>query len=209
MSKRHGATSIAEYQKDYLPEAMMNFMGFLGYTYDQEMLTKEEMAAQFDLAKVHKSGAVFDVTKLNWFNSQYIRLLTPREFKALIGMSDLPDAAVPIMTERLDKLSDSEQFSYLWKLPEYDAGLLCWKDSSREDALRALEAVAGVDELTQERLDALTIEQFNGKKGSLYWPLRVALAGQRNSAGPLEIAAVIGPDAVRSRITLAIEKLRA
>jgi glutamyl/glutaminyl-tRNA synthetase len=208
MSKRHGATSIAEYQKDYLPEAMLNFMGFLGYTYDQEMLTKEEMAAQFDLARVHKSGAVFDVKKLNWFNAQYIRHLTPHAFKALIGQADLPDEAVPVMTERLERLTDIGQFAYLWQTPEYDADLLCWKDESRQDTIRALQAVMALDPLTGQALDALAAEQFEGQKGRVYWPLRVALSGQRHSAGPLDIAAVIGQGRVKERIQTALEKLQ-
>ena len=54
----------------------MNFMGFLGYTYSKEILSKEEMAEEFELSKVHRSGAVFNVEKLNWINSQYVRKLT-------------------------------------------------------------------------------------------------------------------------------------
>jgi glutamyl-tRNA synthetase len=208
MSKRHGATNISDYQNDYLPEAIINFMGLLGYTYDQEMLTMEEMAQQFDLAKVHKSGAVFDVKKLNWFNSQYIKRLTPHEFKQLIKKPDLPDLAVPIITERLEKLSDGEQFAYLWQAPEYDAAILSWKDSSREDTLRALQSLRELDSLTQEKLDALAVEQFNGQKGSVYWPFRVALSGLKNSAGPLDISSVIGAQNTIARIDTALQKLK-
>jgi glutamyl/glutaminyl-tRNA synthetase len=207
MSKRHGATSIAEYQKDYLPEAMVNFMGFLGYTYDEELLTMHEMAKQFDLARVHKSGAIFDTKKLNWYNAQYIKRLAPQVFKELIGKPELPDAAVPLMTERLERLSDVQQFSYLWQEPVYDAELLCWKDTAPADTRAALEAVAALPDLTGEVLDALAADRFGASKGLVYWPLRVALSGQRNSAGPLDIAAVLGPERTRTRIAIAIEKL--
>ncbi len=209
MSKRHGATSIAEYQRDYLPEAMVNFMGFLGYTYDDELLTMEEMAKRFDLERVHKSGAIFDTKKLNWYNAQYIKRLTPHVFKALIGKPELSDAAVPLMTERLERLSDVEQFSYLWQEPAYDAELLCWKDTTPADTRTALDAVAALPELTGEVLDTLAVEQFGGSKGLVYWPLRVALSGQRNSAGPLDIAGAIGPERTRTRIANALEKLTA
>lgn len=211
MSKRHGAVSIIEYQKDYLSEALVNFMGFLGYTYDAEMLTKEEMAQQFDLAKVHKSGAVFNQRKLDWYNAQYIKLITPSTFKILIGKPDLPDAAVPLMTERLERISDAAVFSYLWEEPEYDAALLQWKTdtaATTQTALAACAELAVRESLTQNALDALAEEQFSGQKGSVYWPLRVALSGQKNSAGPLDIAAAIGPYQVRARIELALKKLK-
>ncbi len=211
MSKRHGATNIVEYQQDYLPDALINFMGFLGYTYDQEMLTKEEMAQQFDIGNVHKSGAVFDQKKLNWYNSQYMKRLSPKAFKELIGRSELPDAVVPIMTERLERLTDAAQFSYLWEAPQYEREILQWKTDGLDGAARALRACMDLSEresMTQEALDTLVTEQFGGQKGSVYWPLRVALSGQKNSAGPLDIIAVIGIAQARDRIATALQKLQ-
>jgi glutamyl/glutaminyl-tRNA synthetase len=207
LSKRNGDVSITHYQKDYLPEALVNFLGALSYTFEPEMLTRDEMVRQFDLAKVHKSGAVFDVKKLNWFNSQYIRLLAPAQFKTLIGMPDLPDVAVPVMTERLERLTDIGQFAYLWQIPDYDGALLRWKETSVEDTRRALEALASLTPITQETVDALVVEQFGGQKGSVYWPLRVALSGQKNSAGPLDIIRVVGSEEAHKRIAAALEKL--
>jgi glutamyl/glutaminyl-tRNA synthetase len=210
MSKRFGATSIDEYRRDYLPEALLNFIGLLGCTYSEELLTPEQMAAEFDLPKVHKSGAVFDLAKLNWMNSQYIKRLTPGEFRAVTAMSDLPDAAVPLMTERLERLTDVTGFSYLWQDPAVDASLLPWKDDAPERTRAALEACAAAARegvLTRERLDALALSDFGGQKGSVYWPLRVALSGLRNSAGPLDIAAVIGPHRTLQRIEQALTSL--
>ena len=207
MSKRHGETSVADYQADYLPNALVSFMGQLGYTYDAELLDKEAMAAQFDLARVHKSGAVFDINKLNWTNAQYVRRLSPATFKSLIGKPELPDAAVPVMTERLERLSDVAQFAYLWQRPSCDSALLTWKDSTPEQARAALDAVlklAGSHSLTQETLDALAVSHFDGKKGSVYWPLRVALSGRQNSAGPIDILSVIGYDEASARIDQAL-----
>ena len=86
----------------------------------------------FELSKVHKSGAVFDLKKLNWINSQYIKKLSPEKFKKALQqttgrLDDILDAAVPLITERLEKLSDVENFSYLWKEPKYSKELLKWK----------------------------------------------------------------------------------
>jgi glutamyl/glutaminyl-tRNA synthetase len=168
------------------------------------------MMAQFDLPKVHRTGAVFDTKKLNWYNAQYMKRLTPDEFRHAVGIPDLPDAAVPIMTERLERLSDAATFEYLWSEPSYEAALLQWKDDEPQTTRMALERcreLAGSGELTGESLDALAAESFGGKKGSVYWPLRVALSGRQNSAGPLDIARVIGPEATELRIRRALEKL--
>jgi len=208
MSKRHGATSIAEYRSDYLPDALVNFMGALGYTYDRELLTKEEMAAQFDLAHVHKSGAVFDLKKLNWVNAQYIKMLPPRTFKDLVGHPELPDAAVPLMTERLERLSAAAEFAYLWEEPHYDGALLRWKDATAEETRSALQlltdAAARDPYLTQDGVQAIADAHFAGQKGKVFWPLRVALSGRAASAGPMEIAGVIGPARVKARLDEAL-----
>lgn len=210
LSKRNGSVNMDEYRKDYLPEALINFLGALSYTFEPELLTRDEMVAQFDLARVHKSGAIFDVTKLNWFNTQYIKRLPPAAFKKLVDKPDLPDAAVPLMTERLEKFSDITQFAYLWEDSAYDAELLQWKDDDTATTLKALHACALLAEknsLTTEQLDQAAIDDFGGKKGSIYWPLRVALSGRRNSAGPLEIAGAIGAESTRRRIAAAIKKI--
>src|SRR3989344_3199227 len=76
LSKRHGAVNFDDYIKaGYLPEALVNFLSLLGWSSedDREILTKNETIEKFSLEKVHKSGAIFDVKKLNWINSQYIK----------------------------------------------------------------------------------------------------------------------------------------
>ncbi|HUO75319.1 MAG TPA: glutamate--tRNA ligase family protein [Candidatus Paceibacterota bacterium] len=211
LSKRHGATSVSEYRKDYLPEAMVDFMAHLGHTYPQDIMTRDELIAGFDLAKVHKSGAIFDRAKLEWTNAQYLKMMPSNSFKELIGHPELPDEAVPLMTERLERLSDVGNFSYLWKDPSYDASLLTWKNDEPSRTLKALSDVALLADraaLTQDDLDLLAADHFDGQKGSVYWPLRIALSGLKNSAGPVEIASIIGPERTRERITSAITKLR-
>jgi len=161
-------------------------------------------------AMIETPLAIFNVEKLNWFNAQYIRRMTAEAFKSAIGRPELPDAAIPVMTERLERLSDAAQFSYLWEEVEYDGAILNWKDSPVEQTRSALalcRELAQQGSLTGDALDALATEKFDGKKGSVYWPLRVALSGHRNSAGPLDIARVIGPDAVLARIETALSKL--
>ena len=214
MSKRHGDTATTSFRKDYLPEAIVNFIGTLSYTFSKEILTKEEMAREFELSKVHKSGAVFDVKKLNWINSQYIKKLSPREFKKLTGLEDLQDTAVPLVTERLDKLSDAESFDYLWKEPEYDKELLRWKKFELDAVAKSLELVNKVVKETdiqdtnslRAKLDDLG--KNLGDRGLTYWPLRVALTGKEKSPDPVEISMAIGKKKTLERIEAAINKLK-
>ena len=213
LSKRHGGTSTADYQKDYLPAALLNFLGGLSYTFSKEIISKEEMVQEFDLAKVHKSGAVFDIKKLNWLNSQYVKMLTPDELRTATGISQIPDAAVPLITERLEKLSEAGEYGYLWEEPEYDVSLLLWKTSSFESVKKALDEVkvivAGYDfkngkEKFRKALDSLG--EKTGDRGLVYWPLRVALSGKQKSPDPVDIAFVIGKEKTLERIDTALKK---
>src|SRR3989344_5750033 len=165
---------------------------------DRKIISKEEMVQEFDLAKVHKSGAVFDIKKLNWLNSQYVKMLTPDELRTATGISQIPDAAVPLITERLEKLSEAGEYGYLWEEPEYDVSLLLWKTSSFESVKKALDEVkvivAGYDfkngkEKFRKALDSLG--EKTGDRGLVYWPLRVALSGKQKSPDPVNIAFLI------------------
>ena len=210
LSKRHGAVAVIDYKKDYLPEAIINYLGALSYTFSKEIMTKEEMLAEFELSKVHKSGAVFNIEKLNWLNAQYVRQLTPTEFKSLTGLN-VSDAAVPLITERLERLSDVKDFSYLWEEPEYNNELLIWKNAEQNVVKESLEKTKGIVEswdfkdtqLLRARLDEIA----DGNRGLVYWPLRVAMSGKEKSPDPIQIINVIGKNKALERIDGAIEKL--
>jgi len=213
MSKRHGDTATTAFKKDYLPEALINFLGAMSYTFSKEILTKEEMVVKFELAKVHKSGAIFDVKKLNWVNSQYIRKLSPAEFKSLTGLR-VSDAAVALITERLEKLSDAQEFSYLWSEPIYESDLLIWKDTQTHIIKESLERSKGVIENWDSAKEDVAVLKYRldsvagNEKGLVYWPLRVALSGKDKSPGPVELALAIGKEETIKRIEQAIAKLK-
>lgn len=213
LSKRHGAMSVTEYRNDYLPEALVNFMGFLGYTYSKEILSKKEMAEEFNLKKVHRSAAVFNIEKLNWLNSRYIRQFSPPEFKNLTDL-DIPYTAIPLITERLEKLSDVQDFSYFWKEPNYDSNLLNWKNFSKSEIKNSLIEVKMLIESwdwTDKNALRLLLDDLGkklGDRGLVYWPFRVALTGREKSPDPVEVAAVFGKNIILKRIDAAINKLQ-
>ncbi|HZZ99096.1 MAG TPA: glutamate--tRNA ligase [Candidatus Paceibacterota bacterium] len=212
LSKRHGAVAVIDYRKDYLPESILNFLGGLSYTFSKEILSKEEMMAEFELAKVHKSGAVFDQKKLDWINSQYIKNLSPQEFKEAAGMPEIPDAAVPLITERLERLSDAQNFSYLWEKPVYEPKLLIWKNSSAEETKNSLQRSLAVLEASEwgregimSGLEGLSAE--TGNRGLVFWPVRVALSGKDKSPDPVALALVLGKEETLTRLGEALTLL--
>ncbi|MEX2090768.1 MAG: glutamate--tRNA ligase [Candidatus Paceibacterota bacterium] len=235
MSKRHGETATTAFKKDYLPEALINFIGTVSHTFSKEILTKEEMIEEFELTKVHKSGAMFDIKKLNWLNSQYVKKLSPTEFKKIVGIPEIPDSAVPLITERLEKLADVDNFDYFWKEPEYDKGLLIWKSSSLEEVRNSLEEILLIvqssvlnnkDEMRMALDDlgkklgnptgSFSADRHSEKgrtssgagRGLAYWPLRVAVTGKEKSPDPVQIIDIIGKDKTLERIEAAINKLK-
>ena len=86
LSKRHGSTFAREFrQMGYLPEAMVNYIVMLGWSYDdtREFFSHDELTELFSLEKISKSPAVFDYKKLEWFNGQYIRQAAPEKIRSL------------------------------------------------------------------------------------------------------------------------------
>jgi len=87
LSKRHGATSVDQFRLEgYLPEAMVNYLALLGWNdgTEKEIYTVDELVEAFDIGRVTKSPAVFDVTKLRWINGQHLRALPPAELTSAL-----------------------------------------------------------------------------------------------------------------------------
>ncbi|GBD11105.1 Glutamate--tRNA ligase 2 [bacterium HR23] len=149
LSKRHGATSIREYNRmGYLPEAMVNFLALLGWSLDEstEIIGREDLIRHFSLERVTKAGAIFNLEKLTWMNGVYIRRLPPEELAQRLlpflerpqAEGGLPDSIprpldrgylhrlVPLVQERLRTLSDGPTLTDFFFLEEldYDPALL-------------------------------------------------------------------------------------
>lgn len=228
LSKRDGATSVIEYREmGYLPEAMINFMALLGWNpgTDQEILSHKELINQFSLEKVQRSGAVFDLAKLDWMNGEYIRHASVKELTELCmpylavsgfvqGQSiEMIERVVALEQPRLKKLSEiTEKIDYFFKMPEYDKELLAWKSMTNEDVRASLNVSIGLlgenrDKNIQE-IERIFLEKAAamGDRGSLLWPLRMALTGKKHSPGPFEILSILGIDEAIKRLVAAKNK---
>lgn len=232
LSKRHGATSIREYcNEGYLPDALFNFLALLGWNpgNDREIFSQKELIDLFSLERVQKSGAIFDTTKLDWMNSQYIGKKLPGELRMLatpyLG-NFLQDQKLKIKDQkyleqilileqpRLTKLSElPEKIDYFFRKPEYKKELLRWKSMGDIELKKALTNVqTTIENIPEERWSKEYIEltllkeaERYHSRGELLWPLRVALSGKKASPGPFEIMAILGKQITLNRIQHAID----
>jgi glutamyl-tRNA synthetase len=205
LSKRHGATSVAEFRaKGYLPEALVNYLALLGWSpgEDDELLPIEELARRFSLDRVGHSAGVFDEEKLAWANRHYLKLADPTRIAELSlpffrkegaamtpdgrGLEFLASAMAIAMTsvDRLDQIPGR-----LATLFHHDAERTLENPRVREemsaaaarDVVRGLaEALERAPRLDRERFRAIAgeLKTRTGQKGkSLFHPIRVALTG--------------------------------
>lgn len=219
LSKRHGATSLLEYRDmGYLPDAMFNFLAFLGWNPggEKEILSRDDIISKFSLTGVQKSGAVFNIEKLDWMNGEYIRKM-PLEELAKLCTPYLPKSdfdflkkVVALEQPRIKKLSEigeSTKFFFTDKL-EYDPKLLRWKDMGDEELKEILGKLEKLlDEIPEkdyvkEKLEQILMAEANkiGDRGKLLWPLRVALTGRKASPGPFEVAEIVGKQKCLARV---------
>lgn len=235
LSKRHGALPLTEYrERGYLPEALVNYMALLGWhpADDKEVLSLPEIIKGFSLERVQKSGAIFDIEKLRWFNHQYLAKLDDDQFAAhssafvpewIAASSPLFRRCIPLLREKISALgeiarslgSDGE-LGFVRDVRDYAAESLLWKKNP--DRLTALTHLTKSAELIAAiRDDSFTAEAVKNAiwhyaeahgKGDVLWPLRMALTGQDKSPDPFACAFILGREETLKRISLAVNTLR-
>lgn len=227
MSKRKGDVAVADYiKKGYLPEAMVNYLAFLGWNpgSEKEIYSLEELIKEFSIERVHKAGAVFNIEKLNWYNNYYLRQKSADDLSAFVWEgSKKPEAleaqiikATSIECERSNNAQEiREKVALLFNPPAFDKTLLNWKAMAEKEIKESLESsqkiIADIPEkdFNSENLKNILMAEAakRGDKGSLLWPLRVALSGLKNSPPPFDIAEIIGKEKSLERIGKALKLL--
>lgn len=236
LSKRHGATAIADFRSaGYLPEALVNFMALLGWNpgTEQEIFSLSELEHAFSLEHIQKSGAVFNTEKLDWMNGEYIRQKPLSELAELTkpflqnsGLLENQNSKFPITDDyiahvisleqpRMKKLSEiGEKTDYFFRESHYDKELLRWKEMSNTDICDALDFSEKIvsdfpADISKEEIEKNFLNAIGaGDKGKILWPLRVALSGKKASPGPFDILAVLGRNRALERIQSAKTLLR-
>ena len=233
MSKRHGDPSYEDLRdQGYLTDAILNYVALLGWSprgeiAEREFFTLDELVEAFDITGISKSPAIFDLEKLNYFNSAYIKELPPADFLRVAEpylkqaiRSDSIDLSLvaPLVQTRLNTLTEiPPMVDFFDQLPAYGNDLYVHKKmkTNEENSLEALKLVVpvfeGMTEWTYDSVhDALIgLAADNGlKNGRIMWPVRVAVSGKPTTpGGAVELCQILGKEETLRRIRLGIEQL--
>jgi glutamyl-tRNA synthetase len=226
LSKRkHGETVSLTYYRNrgYLPEAILNFVALIGWNpgTDQELFSLDELIQAFDLSKVQKGGAVFNVQKLNWTNKQYIEKMDLETFvrraKDFIP-ANTSTKLLPLIKEKITTFADISgllegELSFIHPLPPYAKESLKWKQeneftNTKKYLQSIIEKLSSLEDFSKESVKALLwpmAEEIG--KGNVLWPMRYALSGKEKSPDPFTIAEILGKEETLKRLKIAHELL--
>ena len=233
LSKRNGVVSVNWYRDEgFLPEAICNYLALLGWSpgENRESFTLAEMAAEFDLRRVNKNAAQFDVRKLEAINGDKIRALDVADFAArimpflqraglvadppLAAQARLAAAAAPLVQTRISRLTEAAGLlSFLlvgdadFSVDPDDAGKVLTADAER--VLQAAEAaLAGAEPWAQGAIEAALkhalLDELELKPRAAFAPVRVAVAGRRVSLPLYQSLELLGRDRALARLSRAI-----
>jgi len=223
LSKRHGETAVEGYRAlGYLPEAFLNYIALLGFApQNGEIQTLEALAAEFDLKRVHKSGAIFDPKKLHWMGNQYImRTPTPdlaravKPFLVDAGLSTREDlerrkewleGIVDAVKTHLGCLSEVvDQVRLFFETEPAIAGSQAEELRSAGQVLsvvaKAIEAAPAFDGASFGAAVKAAGQELNVKGRALYHPVRLALTGREDGPELVKIAPLLGRETVLKRL---------
>ncbi len=236
LSKRKNPTSVQDdyRNKGFLPDAMINFMVFLGWapSDNKEFFTMDQLIREFSLEQIGKSPAIFDLQKLENVNGHYIRRMSLGDLShdcIIFLCRDNPQGAkiaqknpqyylqiVSMLQDRMKSLSDIVPLSKFFFTDDldYDPSLLIPNKQPKEKVAELLKASQklleknksfGRDELEQDLRNLA--DGLGVKAGEILWPVRVAITGEKASPGVFEVLSVLGKEKVIKRLDKAIEKL--
>jgi glutamyl-tRNA synthetase len=228
LSKRHGATSVTEYERlGYLPDAMVNFLGLLGWSPggDREVMTRDELVAAFTLDGISGGDAVFNPDKLDWFNAQYLARLGPEDLVRLVqplleaaglwneeyaaGRREWLQRVLRLVLPRVRRLPDfvEQARPFLTAAVDYDAEAVR-KHLTQADLDKHVEALVTALEKDADPFDEPTIERvLRGiadargiKAATLIHAARIAATGKAVSPGIFEVLALLGKPITIARL---------
>ena len=232
LSKRKHGASVENYREQgFLPEAMINYLALLGWNPggEREVFSMSELIELFDIAKVQKGGAVFDIEKFKWFNHEHLKLLSMQEFidKLSLFIQTRGDSIPPYLTaigaelrnrsqtfgEAADHIKNSE-FSFMEEtIPTPSKELLIQGAKAEAEAVKnnlqkVVELLGATEAFTSEGVkEAIFPYATEQGRASVLWPMRVALSGKEKSPDPFTLAGLLGKDTTISRIENAAQIL--
>src|SRR5258705_79805 len=226
LSKRHGATAGGDYQHlGILPEAMGNFLALLGWSPggDREIMSNEELRNLFSLEGILKKPAVFDTTKLEWMNGQYLSAKSPEELYPLVhpelaklGLNGNKDAILKaiaaVKTRSRTTLDVARQVAVRLDSKFVTQDEKAQKEIAKDPAgyraslAASVVVLKGTSEWTPENLEQVLrnlAEQRSVAAGKIFQPIRIALTGGTVSEPVNELLSVVGKEAALRRLEAA------
>ncbi len=219
LSKRHGASTVEDFRaQGYLPEALVNFLALLGWSYDDKttIMSREELIERFSLERVQSSPATFDYQKLEWMNGVYIRELPVEELAwhlvEYLGEQgydwdeELVRKTAPIVQEKISTLGAYPDFvRFLFEEIEPDRDLL-----DPHLLAEAESALAGVEPFAADNIEPALrglAERLELSPRKAFQPIRVAVTGSKISPGLFESLELLGKEKSLARIRAAASEL--
>ncbi|WP_435949829.1 glutamate--tRNA ligase [Psychrobacter sp. DM8] len=223
LSKRKNPTSITYYRDaGVIAEALLNYLGRMGYSMpnDEEKFTLDEMIASFDIQRVSLGGPIFDIEKLYWLNSEWLRALTPEELKNKIldwaNNSDKLTAMAAAIQPRIELLSDAVNWGgfYFQNLPEITSEDFVHKTLTPEQIMEILQLtlwqLEALPEWSEDNIYAIVkgmAAALDIKMRDFIAPFFIAIAGSSSSTPVMNSMWIIGADMTMTRLRHAIDVL--
>ena len=221
-----GEVSSGYRESGYFPEAVINFLAFLGWNpgTEREMYSIDELAELFDITKCSKAGARFDYQKGIWFNHEYILAKSAAEiaeiFAPIVAENGV-DESMERITKVVEMMKDRVNFvKELWPLckfffvapTEYDEKTRKkrWKEDSSQQLTELMQVLEGIDDFSVEGQEGIVhqwIEQKGYKLGNIMNAWRLTLVGEGKGPGMFDISAFLGKQETLGRMKRAIEVL--
>ena len=221
-----GEVSSGYRESGYFPEAVINFLAFLGWNpgTEREMYSIDELAELFDITKCSKAGARFDYQKGIWFNHEYILAKSAAEiaeiFAPIVAENGV-DESMERITKVVEMMKDRVNFvKELWPLckfffvapTEYDEKTRKkrWKEDSAQQLTELMQVLEGIDDFSVEGQEGIVhqwIEQKGYKLGNIMNAWRLTLVGEGKGPGMFDISAFLGKQETLGRMKRAIEVL--
>jgi glutamyl-tRNA synthetase len=229
LSKRHGAMSVTAYRDmGYLPEALLNYLVRLGWSYgDQEFFTREELVRVFDINNIGRSAGVFDIEKLQAINADHIKAAPPDKliapltpFMEKLGLQgdSGPDITKVIETlqprsKTLGEMAQQAEFYYQADITYEEKAAQKFLKVAALEPLRLLAAkLTATTDFSEKSLESVFVavmDETGLKLGKIAQPVRVALTGRTASPGIFEIISILGKDSVLQRLDKAVRYIEA
>lgn len=226
LSKRQGSVAVEDFrEKGYLKDAFINFIALLGWnpTGDREIYSLDELIEYFNLEKVNKGGAVFDVQKLDWVNQQYLKS---------VNFNEVANELSLVANEKFGKLYDSEFLNKVFNLfkervtfvsemtsiadymfsdiNEFDKDYIQkkWLPGTEEIVIELIKVYENCNNFEHDELSSKTKEFALGlgkKLGDIIHPIRIMITGKSTGAGMFETMEVLGKTECLKRMSYFIQ----